>query len=343
LSTGANYLPFVKPSMKRINLPCCILVLLAGSCSKHSGTPPAQNDVDIFIGGSYYIQETPGHTVAYWKNNEAPTILHTPLVMEGTGTWDLAELNGEILVTGWIQGVAHLWKNGEQIPLAGFNEESQARDIAIAGNDIYIAGTIIDRTKSAPGYWKNGDFVQLTQYLAPHLDIGYCTGIAVEGNDVHIVGRYSYYTLYWKNGKLDTLANNSTPEPKAIKVVNGNVYITGSLDGKPVYWKNGEPVVVSAQGHVADIVIENENIHLAVNEGNNVYYWKNGVSTLVGVGDASKLAVNGNDVYITGSYRSGSMATTAVYWKNGEQHRLTPDTDYRDHEMATGIAIVPRK
>lgn len=126
-------------------------------------------------------------------------------------------------------------------------------------------------------------------------------------------------------------------------MVNGDVYIGGSLDGKPVYWKNGEPVTISAQGNVADIFVENGNIHLAVNEGNSVIYWKNGVSTLVGVGDATKLAVHGNDVYIIGTYKSGRLANTAFYWHNGEQYRLTPNTDYLDHETATGIAIVPRQ
>jgi hypothetical protein len=327
--------------MKSIHQIGCILLLLVISCSKHDGREQdTQNDVDMYIAGSYYIQDTPGLTIAYWKNNGEPTILHTPKVVEGTGISDMAEMNGDILITGWIQGVAYLWKNAERIR---FPDGSQTRDIATAGNDIYIAGAIMDQAKSRPGYWKNGEFVELAQYPAPWLQTGYCTAIAVEGNDVHAVGYYHYNTLYWKNGKLDTLAHSSTPEPTAITVSNGDVYITGSLDGKPVYWKNGEPVIVSAQGHVADIVIENGNIHLAVNEGNNVFYWKNGESTLVGVGDATKIAVHGNDIYIIGSYKSGQRANTAIYWKNGEQHRLTPDTDYRDHETATGIAIVPRR
>jgi hypothetical protein len=173
------------------------------------------------------------------------------------------------------------------------------------------------------------------------LHIAYCTSIAVDGNDVYAVGHYLEYTFFWKNGKLDTLARNTTPEPTAVKVANGNVYITGCLDTKAVYWKNNEPIIVADQGHVADIVLENGNIHLAVNRGNSVYYWKNGVSTYVGEGDAYRLAVHGNDFYITGIVR-GSNSTTAVYWKNGEKHRLTQSSDYKDHENATGIAIVPR-
>ena len=327
--------------MKKINLLYCLPALLLSSCSKHNSDPSTQNEYDVYIAGSYFIQDSPGHTIAFWKNNEPATNLYTPLVLQGAGTWDIAELNGDILVTGWIQGIAHFWKNGTKIPLA--EHASEARDITVAGNDVYIAGTIHDATKSRPGYWKNGEYVVLAYYLTPNLGVGSCTAIAIDGNDVHAAGHYKNYTLYWKNGELDTLAYNTTPIPSAIRVMNGNVYVTGSLDNKPVYWKNGEPVIVSAQGRVADMVVENENIHLAINEGNNVYYWKNGVSTLVGVGDATNLAVYGNDVYITGSYKSGRLATTAVYWKNGEQHRLTPDTDYRDSETATGIVIVPHR
>lgn len=323
--------------MKKIHLYLCLVALLGNSCSKNS-TPTKDRDADIYIAGTYYIQDTPGQTIAYWKNDEPATILHQPLVMEGTGTWDLDILNGEILITGWIQGVAYLWKNGAKNALT--DRRSEARDIFINGNDVYIAGNIID-TRTRVGYWKNGEFVVLGYFPTPYRDIAYCTGIAVDGNDVHAIGHYQYYTLYWKNGKRDTLAKSLTPQPTAIKVANGDVYITGSIDSKPVYWKNGEPIVVAEQGHVADIVIENNNIHLAVNEGNSVYYWKNGVSTYVGEGDASKLAIHGNDVYITGNVH-GSNSTTGVYWKNGEKYRLTPDTDYRDHENVNGIAVVPR-
>lgn len=162
--------------MKSIHQPGWLLLLLLISCSKHNDSDQGtQNDFDVYITGSYYIQDTPGQTIAYWKNNDAPTILHTPKVIEGSGISDLEVLNGDILISGWIQYAAYLWKNGER---TRFPDGSQLRDLATAGNDIYIAGEITDGTKSRMGYWKNGAFVELTEYSGYQGENGYCTAIA---------------------------------------------------------------------------------------------------------------------------------------------------------------------
>ncbi len=329
--------------MKKVFTAISIIAIFQISCSK-KGTDQksAADDVDIYISGSHWLPDTPGPTVSYWKNGEPPTNLFTPLVLKGAGAADMEVYNGDVYVTGGIQGVAQVWKNGQRTALAPEDIYSWSSDLAISNGDVYISGTQVTNAFTKFGYWKNNEFKELARYSKLDRLYGYCTAIAVQASDVHALAYWGDYTLYWKNGVLDTFAHNLSPEATAIKLDGGDVYISGSLNGYPAYWKNGEPTVVSnVQGAISDIVIKDGDIHLVGNESNFATYWKNGVKKVLDNGHANELAVNGSDVYVTGFWRRG-RGELAVYWKNGERHYLIPLTDRQGTETANGIVIVPR-
>lgn len=329
--------------MKNFFAAIATIAIFNISCSKKGAdSNSAAEDVDVYISGSHWLPEAPGPTVSYWKNNEPSTNLFTPLVLKGAIAVDMEVANGDVFVVGGIQGVAQIWKNGERTALSVDDLESAASDITISNGDVYIAGGVMTNPFTKYGYWKNNEFKELARYPRRDMLYGYCTAIAVKGNDVHALGFRGDYTFYWKNGVLDTFAHNLSPEATAIKLDGDDVYIAGSLNGYPAYWKNGEPTVVSnIQGAISDIVIKDGDIHLIGNESNFATYWKNGVKTVLDNGHANELAVNGPDVYVTGFWRRG-RGQLAVYWKNGERHYLIPLTDRKGSETANGIVIVPR-
>src|SRR5690606_4241464 len=103
----------------------------------------------------------------YWKNGEAVTL-------EGTGIATGMAISdaGDVYISGYGSNgqrtVAKYWKNGEALILGTGERESQANDICIENNDIYVAGweTIVrpsgSGTVRVARYWKNGEAVDLT-------------------------------------------------------------------------------------------------------------------------------------------------------------------------------------
>lgn len=67
---------------------------------------------------------------------------------------------------------AAYWKNGVLRILTEKYASSEARGIAVAGEDVYVVGTIVDNNRSYAVYWKNN----VERRLAADAD---CNAIAV--------------------------------------------------------------------------------------------------------------------------------------------------------------------
>jgi hypothetical protein len=97
--------------------------------------------------------------VTCWKNY-APEYLATS--SNGVQVNALAVSGGDVYAAGNTSGfgnngIAHYWKNGQQMPLSGFVDNGYAGAIAINGQDVYIAGGTDNSTGSDRAlYWKNG-------------------------------------------------------------------------------------------------------------------------------------------------------------------------------------------
>ncbi|MCG7856991.1 PKD domain-containing protein [Flavihumibacter sediminis] len=206
----------------------------------------------------------------------------------------------DIYVTGEGNGVAKYWKNGQEVMLSNY---AIGRAITVNGNDVYVAGEqgdyfYMDTTNIAM-YWKNGQEV-----LLPSQRGAGATSIAVNGSDVYVTG-WEYKGIhtvakYWKNGQQFYLTDGSNnAEATCIVIVDDNVYIGGYEQNVAKYWKNGQEVLLE------------ENAA------------------------ATSIAVNGNDVYVSGWGFKGS-AIVAKYWKNGEPVILT---DGPQDNRATSITV----
>ncbi|WP_439555861.1 histidine kinase dimerization/phospho-acceptor domain-containing protein [Dyadobacter sp.] len=99
-----------------------------------------------------------------------------------------------------------LKKNGVEVPLVDGLNYSEAFDVTISGNDVYIAGREFSGNISIAKYWKNGVSVILPGG-------NYTSGIVVINNDVYVSGgAYNgskNVAKYWKNGTPIVLSDGS--------------------------------------------------------------------------------------------------------------------------------------
>lgn len=144
---------------------------------------------------------------------------------------------------------------------------------------------------------------------------------------------------YWKNGTWNTLApaiSGTSAEVYAVCIQNGILYAAGSSEDasgykEPGYWKDGTWTALpretaNTDGYVLAIAVSGNDVHAAgtVKEPTGSYdlgaYWKNGVLVTYAHGtnnhNVTDIAVNGSDVYVSGTYSDGSTEIGG-YWKNG--------------------------
>lgn len=112
------------------------------------------------IGDKFYIVGTKDNVAIFCEASQ----LRMPYYLSnfGGGAYDLIEYNGDIYVCGSNEKKACLWKDRQPIELSvpAGTEESEARCMAVVGEDLYIGGRINER----PAIWKNGELI------ATHID-----------------------------------------------------------------------------------------------------------------------------------------------------------------------------
>lgn len=231
-----------------------------------------------------------------------------------------------------------------------------------ADRDIYIAGSESNGTKSIAKYWKNGIPVTLSDGSYSAI----ATGIAVAGNDVHVIGWATggtfggnHVAMYWKNG-IPVFLSNGHSVTRDIAVSGNDVYVSGyEVSGNEVirrYWKNGTPISVPGNPPGDAIAIAGNEFYVAGSEadgdpyyyigwdGDTIYtkyrvikYWKNGIPVRLSDGktnaDVTDMVVVGEDVYVVGHEEVGDDRV-ARYWKNG-----VPVTLGRSSQGENGIAV----
>jgi hypothetical protein len=355
-------------SFKKYTYSILIAVFALSACKKGTNPPlPKQPiDVDVYVAGYIIVQNSSVPT--YWKNGvitklpgESGDCVANAIVVNGKDVY----LAGYVTIpTTYSKNIAAYWKNGIKINLPDSALNSKANAIAVNGNDIYIAGyRMFSPGNLTATCWKNGVPVSLPDSL-------YGSGanaIAVNGNDVYIAGyvlspKGHYVASLWKNGVLTNLDNSGlTSEANAIAINGSDVYVAGVSGANAVYWKNGVATklkyddthddATSVGAGASAIAIDGADVYIAGGTYNNngspiAIYWKNGVGTRVpnstqvsqtandlSISQARGIAINGNDVYVSGFNLSGE----AVYWKNGTTMQLS----YGASNVG-GILLAPR-
>lgn len=119
-------------------------------------------------GDKLYFVGVKDHVGFYCEANN----LRTPFYLTdyNGGAYDIAFKDSVILTCGHNQGQACVWENGNPIELEfpNYAEESEARALAIVGDDVYVGG----RIDKNPVIWKNGK-IYATWWDAPPIDTEY--------------------------------------------------------------------------------------------------------------------------------------------------------------------------
>ncbi|RAV29550.1 hypothetical protein DN748_08645 [Sinomicrobium soli] len=194
------------------------VTVASGAVGATAGGPIAVKGNDVYMAGML------DGALMYWKNGTGVSLQGGPGEVTSINVTD----NGDVYISGYEwkgnKTIAKYWKNGESIVLGTGDQESEARDIFIEDNDVYVTGWEKIRRPSGSG----------TVSVA----------------------------RYWKNGEATDLTDGSyRAEANSIFVLDGEVYVAGveyMEQRSATYWKNGETVRLSDQefnGYAGDIVV----------------------------------------------------------------------------------------
>ncbi|MBX7125616.1 MAG: hypothetical protein K1X47_07975 [Cyclobacteriaceae bacterium] len=235
----------------------------------------ALDGTTIYAAGANYTSKGPG--AAYWKDGTL-VMLDTTSVAS-TASCIFVE-SGNVHVGGYdANGFARYWKNGIEVPIeGGQTPTSQILAIAVAGSDVYLAGS----SGSTAAWWKNGTLNKITEAGAQ------VTSIAATATDVYVGGQSGSPTpsgTYWKNGVKKQLGGRQV---LAIAINGADVYFSGyymygpTLDQTACYWKNDTFFSIGSEQFAQAIAVDGNDVHILCGRD----YYRNGVTTPVGASDA---------------------------------------------------------
>jgi hypothetical protein len=246
-------------------------------------------------------------------------------------------------VTG--RDVSAVWKNGTRsynnIP---GNTSHYAHAITLAGNDVYTTGY-----ENQPGTWKCQVWKNGTLQYSLGDVYSYGNAISVAGTDVHVGGLLyeapDHYATIWKNQTATILGTISAQVSEVLgSAVSGtDVYMVGNVGNTGKLWKNGTDMNLANAAGVKPkaIAVSGTDVYIAGNAGTTtIRYWKNSNYTDITAAAgrqifATGIAVENNDVYVSGWDHNGTIAI-AKYWKNGTEVVLG---DGVRTSRANGIAV----
>jgi len=310
------------------NLACIslLLMLCITSCNKNNSNPT--NNTDTYVSGAYR------NAAVYWKNGNLVSV----------GSSDVGSV-GRIAVYGndvYLPASAFTdtdlyehaiyWKNGKLTDLG----HGRAESIAVNGNDIYVVGEADENNTFYAACWKNG-------VLTTYGQLGDISQVIVSGNDIYMAG-ITYDTsgspiaTYWKNNVPVSLGYGQI---NSIAVSGNDVYAVGygypNRTNSLCYWKNGQQTILGDATMTANaIIVSGSDFYIAgsvQNGGTKSTYWKNGVPvTVTSASKLSGIAVDGNNVYLSGNYTEAvpvnTPPTNSLLIINGKVTTLASSTGF---------------
>ena len=261
----------------------------------------------------------------------------------------------DIFVAGYVGDAgghsrATYWKNGVPVTLAGAGQHTDATDIFVVNEDVYVVGYRNTGVFTVARWWKNG----VEMKVSDDVRFSSAESIFVAGSDIYITGYEGNaagksIAKYWKNGTPTDLADDTGASATSVTVHGQDVYVGGHSihNGNTVgtVWKNGVPTFLTTGfSFVWDIYVSGTDVYTTGSIRNTgpgigfVSYWKNDTAVLLGPGLGSAagrgIVVENNDVYVAGLEANAKFIQVAKYWKNGAPVGLTDGAYY-----AAGNAI----
>ena len=382
-----------------------LICAVFSACSKSSGPgnppPPGppnnSTGADVYVAG-YEVSNTSNNTqrqvAKVWKNGAGTSLTDDNGYANAFG---IAVKGSDVYVAGFQAAInngtlanytATIWKNGVATSLTDGKLLAEAHAVAVQGNDVYVAGyevvqydvlefngtsyVTVKRSNRVARLWKNGAVMPL-ELADPQKTESVANGIAVQGNDVYVVGYikglYSNVGYYgavaqvWKNGSaMQSLSDKKKNDnANAIAFNNGDMYVAGTenvQEGNPSgtrqarLWKNGTGIPLDGASDIIrsseafGVTTYNNDVYTAGMSGTStmVNAWKNGSALTLTTDPQSTqartaygVAVQNGDVYVAGFESNVQGKYVAKIWKNGASTSLTDGTKLAE---AHAIAVV---
>ncbi len=241
------------------------------------------SDIEVH-NNKIYCAGASGSTACYWINGEVifPADIEGESYANGKINSIIVE-NDNVIAAGDNHVFPVYWLNTEpvQLSIPGELINGSLWVVRKYNDNIYTAGWCRNQDGDyLTGYWRNDEWVTLTNPFCEDVILTIITGIEVVNDDVYvcaysevIVESYSEITSgYWKNGEWFELETpRGTSMARGMVEHNGDIYIVGSsfenfcsLTGSASasyagYWKNGEWHPLGEEGVQAsafDIVVK---------------------------------------------------------------------------------------
>ena len=246
------------------------------------------SDIEVH-NNKIYCAGASGSTACYWINGEVifPADIEGESYANGKINSIIVE-NDNVIAVGDNHIFPVYWLNTEpvQLSIPGELINGSLWVVRKYNDNIYTAGWCRNQDGDyLTGYWKNDEWVTLTNPFCEDARLTIITGIEVVNDDVYVCAysdvietldfqvSYSEFTSgYWKNGEWFELETpNGTPRAEGMVERNGDIYIVGtsyvelnhlypfSSASYAGYWKNGEWHPLGEEGvktQAFDIVVK---------------------------------------------------------------------------------------
>ena len=155
------------------------------------------DDGDVHVVGVQNNSEFDNTGIAmHWINGVATELTNGD---NEAAALDIQVSNGNVYICGYMYHEnadnneyvnKMVWLNGAQQNSANLDIESAGYGICVDGSDVYLAG-YNEGSGIYSGYWKNGGFTSLAPGAANMAGGERAWKIAVDNNNIHVVGAYS--------------------------------------------------------------------------------------------------------------------------------------------------------